>query len=81
MSKRLQVILPDDEYNKIKRNARHAKQNLASWVRNALRRISDSEPNSSEEEKLRILKKALTISAPIDDISVIKEQIQQGYLK
>ena len=81
MSKRLQVLFPEDEYAKLKRHARHARVSLGEWVRNALRRITDEESARSPEEKLRILRKAAVCNAPVDDVQTIKEQIENSYLK
>ena len=81
MSKRLQVIFPEDEYNKLKRHAKHARVSLGEWVISALRRISDSESSKSPEEKLRAIRKVSAYLAPVDDTATLKKQIQSGYLK
>ena len=81
MSKRLQVLFPDDEYAKLKRHARAAKLSLGEWVRSALRRIRDDESARSPEDKLRALKSALSHAAPVDEVAEMERQIESGYLK
>lgn len=81
MSKRLQVLIPDDEYIILKKQAKNARTSLGEWVRSALRRISDSESLKSESDKIRALKIASKYCSPVDDVETMKRQITEGYLK
>jgi hypothetical protein len=81
MSKRMQVLFPDDEYRKLKLHAKRARLTLGEWVRTSLRRITDHESSSLPEDKLRIIDHASTFSAPQDSVEDLKEQIKSGYLK
>ena len=81
MSKRLQVLIPEEEYKKLKQHAKLERLTLGAWVRSALRRITESESARSPEEKLKAVKHALKIGAPTDNIDDMKKQIESGYLK
>jgi len=81
MSKRLQVLFPNDEYAELKRRARKARQSLGEWVRSALRRVADSESAKQPEEKMRFIGKAFDEAAPIAEIDELERQIESGYLK
>lgn len=81
MSKRLQVLFDESEYQKIKRHARQAKLSLGGWVRQALRRVTDQESGRSVSDKISAINAAARHSAPINDIEVINQQIASGYLK
>lgn len=81
MSKRLQVLLPDDEYSKFKQKARQAKVSLGEWVRSALRRVSDGESVHSIDARLALIRHGYSLEGPTDDIETIEKQIFSGYLK
>jgi hypothetical protein len=80
MSKRLQVIIDEKEYSLLKRHAQAASLSLGAWVRMALRRVIDTESVKSKDEKLKALKTASTINAPVDDLETMNQEIGSGYL-
>jgi len=53
MSKRLQVILADDELREIQRLARPQRTTVAEWVRWALWAMRQRQPSESGEKKSR----------------------------
>ena len=80
MSKRLQVLFSEEEYKNLKQHAKQGRATLGEWVRSALRRITDGESSRSPDEKLKILRRAMTYSAPTSDVEKMKEEIEKGYL-
>ncbi len=70
MTKRLQVLLDDEEYREIQGVARRQRLTLAEWVRRALRRAR-SEESGTVDSKLRVIAAASRHSFPTADIEVM----------
>ncbi len=81
MSKRLQVILEDEEMREIQRLARQQHTTVAEWVRRALRAMRQRQPNESSEKKIQAIRAAARHSFPTAEIDVMLQQIESGYLK
>lgn len=81
MSKRLQVILEDDEMREIQRLARQQRTTVAEWVRRALRAMRQRQPSESSEKKIQAIRAAVRHSFPAEDIGVMLKQIESGYQK
>ena len=79
MSKRLQVLLNEEEYSEIRRIAQENHMTVAEWVRDALRRAKRAYPHSRSDQKLRALEKSVTYSFPSSDIDQMLAEIEQGY--
>ena len=79
MSKRLQVILEDDEMRKIQEIARRHRTTVAEWVRRALRAAQRQEPLAERSRKLSVVREASTNSFPTCDIGRMLGEIEQGY--
>ncbi|MGH7571548.1 MAG: ribbon-helix-helix protein, CopG family [Gemmatimonadota bacterium] len=80
MSKRLQVILDDEEYGEIQRFARRQRLNVSEWVRQALRRARRSEPTVEAGRKLEVVRSAVAHEFPTADIEQMLQEIERGYL-
>lgn len=80
MSKRLQVILDDEEYGEIQRFARRQRMNVSEWVRQALRRARRSEPTVEAGRKLEVVRSAVAHEFPTADIEQMLQEIERGYL-
>ncbi len=80
MSKRLQVILDDEEMAEIRAIARSQKTTVAEWVRRALRAARSSAPSRSRQQKLAALRVGSEHSFPAADIESMLSEIEQGYL-
>jgi hypothetical protein len=80
MSKRLQVVLGDEEYREIKRLARRHRMTVSEWVRQSLRRARRSEPVVDAGRKLDIVRAAAGHEFPVADIEQMLEEIERGYL-
>lgn len=77
MSKRLQVLVEDEEYREIQGVARRQRLTVAEWVRQALRRAREDDPGTIEA-KLRILAEASRHEFPTADIDVMLDEIDRG---
>ncbi len=78
MTKRLQVILDDEEYSELQGIARRQRLTLAEWVRRALRRARD-DASGSVDSKLRVIDEASRHSFPTADIEVMLREIAPGH--
>jgi hypothetical protein len=79
MSKRLQIMLPDDEYEAVTEAARRQGKPVARLVRESLRRTldEDAEPEDPQHRIAAILRFA-RFSGPTGDIEEILEDIERG---
>ena len=79
MSKRLQVLLEEDELRDIQRAARRERLTVAEWVRQALREVRRQRPQAQLERKLAAIRKASAAAAPTADIDQMLAEIERGY--
>jgi hypothetical protein len=79
MSKRLQVLLEEDELRDIQQAAQQERLTVAEWVRQALREVRRQRPQASLERKLAAIRKASGYAAPTADIDQMLAEIEQGY--
>jgi Ribbon-helix-helix protein, copG family len=80
MSKRLQVLLDEDELRVIQRIARARRMTVAEWVRQALRLAGESEPLREASKKLEAVRAAARHSFPTGDIERMLSEIERGYV-
>ena len=78
MSKRLQVLLEEEEYIEIRGIARRQRVTLAEWVRQALRKAAVDQPGTADV-KLRAIVDASRHQFPTADIDVMLQEIDHGY--
>lgn len=79
MSKRLQVVLPDEEMQTIQRLAQAENLSVGEFVRRALREAESARPGKSAAAKLDAVRKAVEHGFPTADIDEMNRQISQGY--
>jgi hypothetical protein len=79
MTKRLQVLLEDDELSEIQALARQRRQTTAAWVREALRAARSAAEYPLPEAKLRAVREAAALAYPIADIGGMLAEIERGY--
>ena len=77
MSKRLQVLLDDEEYRELQASARRSRMTVAEWVRQALRRARHDHP-ATVEAKLAAVAEAARHEFPTADIDVMLREIEEG---
>jgi hypothetical protein len=79
MSKRLQVLLPDQEMAEIQRLPRRERPTVGEWVRRVLREARARQPVSDPATKLKAVRRAATHSFPTADIGQMLSEIERGY--
>ena len=79
MSKRLQVLLPEQELKEIQRLARREHLAVGEWVRRALRDARSRQPVNDANVKLQAIRKAVEYSFPTADLNQMLQEIEQGY--
>jgi hypothetical protein len=82
MTKRLQVLMDDDELRVIQRLARKERVTTAEWVRQRLREAQEEHARPDIAAKLAALHTAYRheASAPAPDIEQMLTEIERGYL-
>ena len=81
MTKRLQVLFPDDEFREIRRAARRRRLTVAEWVRQALRAARAAEQGPDAGRKLEVVREAARHSFPTGDIDQMLAEIEHGYVR
>jgi hypothetical protein len=82
MSKRLQVIVKDEEIEAYERAAKVQGVSLAEWVRRTLRNAEHDISRRERDRKLAVIEWAYNYPerAPAPDIDQMNQEIEQGYL-
>jgi hypothetical protein len=79
MSKRLQVLLDEEEFKEIRAVAGRERLTVAEWVRLALRSALRKSPRSDARKKLTAIRRATEHSFPTADIEIMLSEIESGY--
>lgn len=77
MTKRLQVLLDEEEYTEIQVAARGQRMTVAEWVRQALRKARHDKSGTSDA-KLRAIAEASRHYYPTADIDTMLGEIDAG---
>jgi len=80
MTKRLQVLMGDDEIKAIQRLARKDRVTTAEWVRQRLREAQEQRARPDIAAKLAAIQAGYRYDGPTGDINQMLEEIEQGYL-
>ncbi len=81
MSKRLQVLLEEDELAGVQEAARRQRLTTAEWVRQSLRSTLEQQQSPDASDKLEALAVASQYSFPTADIEQMVAEIEAGYLE
>lgn len=79
MSKRLQVIMPDREFDELRQTADRHGTTVSDWVRQALRRAGKQQASGDVEQRLAAVRAAMRHSFPTGDIGDMLQEIERGY--
>ena len=79
MTRRLQVLLDDEELAEIQDLARRRHQTTAAWVREALRVARDTTTYPETGRKLRAIREAVAHEYPARDIVDMLHEIEHGF--
>ena len=78
MSKRLQVIMPDDEYRAVADIARRQGKPLSRIVRDSLRRTVAEEQQLAPEQRIAAVLRFARFAGPTGDIDQLLAEIERG---
>jgi hypothetical protein len=79
MSKRLQVLLDEEEWEQLQKIARRHRTTVSDWVRRTLREAQGREPGSDLTAKLRTIRTAARHEYPTADIEQMLDEVERGY--
>ena len=79
MSKRLQILLEEEELREVQRAAGLARVSVAEWVRAALRAGRRAAPASAPDRKLAVVRAAARHAFPAGEIGTMLAEIESGY--
>ncbi len=78
MSKRLQVLIPEEEFRELHKVSKSQNKSVADWVRESIHiRLQANKPETPEKRLARLLKFA-RFSGPSGDIKQILSEIEKG---
>jgi len=80
MTKRLQVLMGDDDLRSIQRLARLEKVTTAEWVRQRLREAQEQRARPDIAAKLAAIQAAYRHEGPTGDVEQMLTEIELGYL-
>ena len=78
MSKRIQIMMPDDEYQAVTDLARRQGKPLSRVVRDSLRRTAAEEPRPPPEERIAAVLRYARFAGPTGDIDRLLSEIERG---
>lgn len=78
MSKRLQILVPDDEMEVIKQRAESEELSVGEYIRRSLRDAAFGPPANSVFTKLAFIREAAKLSLPVADIEQMNREIARG---
>jgi negative regulator of replication initiation len=79
MSKRLQVLVDEAEYQQLRRAAKRRGITVSDWVRQVLRSAARAEPAGSADRKLATIRAAARHAFPTADVTDMLAEIERGY--
>ena len=80
MSKRLQVLLEDEELGLLRATAQRHGMTVSAWVRQLIRDARGREATGDPARKLEAIRVAASHSFPAGDIDTVLAEIEQDYL-
>jgi hypothetical protein len=78
MSKRLQIVLPDDEYEAVVAAADRQGKPVARLVRESLRRTLAEHDEADPDQRIAAVLRFARFSGPTGDIEQILDEIERG---
>lgn len=79
MTKRLQVLLDDEELAEFQRLARRRRMTTADWVRTSLRAAREAEGGADVGQKLAAIRRAVRHEFPTGEVDEVLAEIERGY--
>ena len=78
MSKRLQILLPDDEFKKLKKFCKVKRKSVAEIVRESIRNCMSTDTPEDPSAKISRLLRFAKFEGPTGDIEQILREIDEG---
>jgi hypothetical protein len=78
MSKRLQVMMPDDEYRAVQRAAHQRDRSVSELVRDSLRRTLADEALDDPEHRIAAILRFARFNGPTGEIGNVLSEIERG---
>jgi hypothetical protein len=78
VSKRLQVLMPDDEYRALVMAARRRGQPVSRLVRESLRQAIGQEAGEDPERRIASVLRFARFAGPTGDITQLLDEIERG---
>jgi hypothetical protein len=79
MSTRLQVLLAEEELQRMRDHAQRQGMSLSAWVRQALRGAMRQQPAADIDRKLQCVRAAMRHEFPTADIGQMLSEIEESY--
>jgi post-segregation antitoxin (ccd killing protein) len=80
MSKRLQVVVAEDELERYEHSAKAAGLTVSAWARQAMNAAERHTSNGDVEAKLAVIRKAATYNFPVSDIDTMLAENERRYV-
>ena len=80
MSTRLQVLLDEEELQRMREHALQQGMTLSEWVRQTLRQAMRRGPGADVDTKLECVRSAARHQFPTADIDQMLSEIEKGYV-
>lgn len=78
MSKRLQVLLDDEEMGEVRELAKASRLSVAEWVRQSLRQARQEQPLYDNRTKIQVVREAVRHRYPAGEIEDLLGEIARG---
>jgi len=78
MSKRLQIVMPDDEYRAVALEARRSGKPIAKVVRESLKRTLSEGTEGDPEKRIAAVLRYARFEGPTGDIRKVLADIERG---
>lgn len=79
MSRRLQVVVDDSEFEELRRAAELRGTTVSAWVREVLRQALRAESTGDVEVRLAVVRAAARHDFPTGDVDEMLAEIERGY--
>jgi hypothetical protein len=80
MSRRLQVVVAEDDLERYERSAQAAGLTVSAWARQAMNAAERHTSNGDVEAKLAVIRRAATYNLPVSDIDTMLAENEQRYV-
>ena len=80
MSKRVEILMPDDEFDALRAAAEARRMTVSEMVRTSLREAAASRSPAQPDARIAAIRSAAAFQFPAPDIDEMSREIEGGYL-